>query len=187
MIAYDPLFSVQLAHLDFRDKRLNRRCRASMVLIDQRDSSQSFPNIFKDRYRLKGFYRLMNNSKVSPEAFLEGSRRGLMAWLSADELNKPGRFYHFHDSTFGKYHERKKLRLGYIERPTDNGFLLHSGLLTNARFEPLGLISQHYITRGRSLARKPNARPVHLPKKRAINGRRPSMRRQAFRLRRISS
>ena len=98
---------------------------------------------------LKGFYRFLNHDKVAPGDMLNSYRKGLIQWarsLSADE--KPSCLYLFQDSTFGKYHNRK-VELGYVERPHDNGVLIHHGILTDEQFVPWGLAVQQFIQRPR--------------------------------------
>lgn len=99
---------------------------------------------------LKGFYRFLNHKEVGPEDMLRAYRKGLIQWacsLSSDE--KPSCLYLFQDSTFGKYHHRK-VELGYLERPHDNGVLIHNGVLTDEHFVPWGLAVQQFIQRRRS-------------------------------------
>jgi hypothetical protein len=113
----------------------------------ERDSSGSFPEIFKDQYELKGLYRFLNNEKVEVSSFIESYRKGLTTWALSQKEDTP--FYLFQDSTFGKYPGRK-VDLGYLETGTDNGVLIHNGILTTSDFEPLGLAVQQFIQRERS-------------------------------------
>jgi hypothetical protein len=139
----------------------------------ERDSSKSFPEIFKDQYDLKGLYRFLNNEKVEVPSFIESYRKGLITWVLAQKKDTP--FYLFQDSTFGKYAGRK-VDLGYLETGTDNGVLIHNGILTTSDFEPLGLGVQQFI-RGRpvkenvaNMVKNIKEPLVHLSKKRATNG-----------------
>lgn len=113
----------------------------------ERDSSKSFPEIFKDQYDLKGLYRFLNNEKVKVSDFIESYRKGLTNWVLSQKESSP--LYLFQDSTFGKYAGRK-VDLGYLETGTDNGVLIHNGILTSSDFVPLGLGVQQFIQRERS-------------------------------------
>jgi hypothetical protein len=113
----------------------------------ERDSSGSFPEIFKDQYELKGLYRFLNNEKVEVSSFIKSYRKGLTTWALSQKEDTP--LYLFQDSTFGKYAGRK-VDLGYLETGTDNGVLIHNGILTTSDFEPLGLAVQQFIQRERS-------------------------------------
>lgn len=147
MIPID-IVSVQLKHLNLGDLRLNKRMRKSFTKILEVGANHSFPNIFKDQFDLKGFYRLMNNMKVTPEGLYESYQKGLIELVqSHQELPEYNRLYCFSDTTFGKYNNRKGLQLGYIEYPTDNGCVIHSAVLTDKNFVPLGLASQEIIVR----------------------------------------
>lgn len=99
---------------------------------------------------MKGFYRFLNHEGVNSGDMLSSYRKGLSQWtrsLPADE--KPACLYLFQDSTFGKYHNRK-VELGYLERPHDNGVLIHNGILTDDQFVPWGLAVQQFIQRPRT-------------------------------------
>lgn len=114
------------------------------------DSSASFPNIFKNQYDLKGFYRLVNNANVSSEAIIQSYRKGLSEWSC--DLPKPAKdkfFYIFQDSTIGKYHGRS-VDLGYIQTGNDNGVVIHNGIMTDSDYVPLGLPIQQFIQRDRA-------------------------------------
>ena len=128
MIPFDKIVEKQINCVDFGDKRLSERCRLSYKKIDESGSSKSFPNIFQDAYQLKAFYGMINNPKVTAEKFLEGYTQGLIDHFSAPLEQSNDFLYVYQDSTFGKYHDRKKLKLGYIEKLTDNGLLIHSGI-----------------------------------------------------------
>lgn len=110
----------------------------------------SFPKAFKNPYDLKGFYRFLNHEGVSSKDILASYRLGLSQWAaSLSDAERPEHLYLFQDSTFGKYHGRK-VELGYLERPDDNGVLIHNGILTDEHFVPCGLPVQQFIQRERS-------------------------------------
>lgn len=146
MIPFDKMIEAQLSHFDFGDKRLNTRCGHCVRQIIDVGAQNSFPRIFKDPYQLKAFYRLMNNEKIDHEDFFLGYQKGVIAQLKAqDGSPKYQHLYLFNDTTFGKYHDRQ-LQLGYIERPTDNGIIIHTSILTDAQMLPLSpAVQQLYM------------------------------------------
>jgi hypothetical protein len=62
----------QIRGLSFADDRLRQRHGLCLSGIQHADCSQSFPNLIKDTYALKGFYRFINNSPISQSTFIEG-------------------------------------------------------------------------------------------------------------------
>lgn len=147
---FDSLVENQMQHYCFGDKRLDKRCRFSQLSILSSGSNQSFPQIFKNPYSLKGLYRFANNKRVHPSAFGEAYRRGLYEQACGlAESNRPQRYFVFQDSSIAKYNKRG-VELGYIETGKDNGVLLHHGILTDDKFVPLGLPVQQFITRDRA-------------------------------------
>ena len=158
MIPFDKIVEKQINCFDFGDKRLSERCRLSYKKIDESGSSKSFPNIFQDAYQLKAFYGMINNPKVTAEKFLEGYTQGLIDHFSAPLEQSNDFLYVYQDSTFGKYHDRKKLKLGYIEKLTDNGLLIHSGILTSSNYIPLGVVHQQIIIRDKADYQKSHQR-----------------------------
>lgn len=98
---------------------------------------------------MKGFYRLINHDSVSSQGIINGYRKGLINWsLDLPEGQKGKYFYLFQDSTYGKYPGRK-VDLGYIQTGTDNGVVIHNGILTDSNYVPLGLPIQQFIQRDR--------------------------------------
>jgi hypothetical protein len=98
---------------------------------------------------LKGFYRLINHDSVSSEGIINAYRKGLTNWsLDLPEGRKDTYFYLFQDSTYGKYPGRK-VDLGYLQTGTDNGVVIHNGILTDSNYLPLGLPIQQFIQRDR--------------------------------------
>jgi hypothetical protein len=92
----------------------------------------------------------MNNEKVSTEKLVDGYRRAFEAQVQADPgLAACGVLYQFQDTTYCKYNDRNKLDLGYMETPNDNGLLLHTALLTDGGFNPVGIPYQRHIVRDR--------------------------------------
>ena len=67
----------QIKGLSFVDDRLRQRYELSLSGIQSKDYSQSFPNLIKDTYALKGFYRFINNTRVTQSTFIEGYANGL--------------------------------------------------------------------------------------------------------------
>lgn len=140
----------QISHFSFGDERLNKRSQSCLEQIFDRGSSLSFPNIFPEYKELKGFYRLMNHKKVSPEEIHKGANDGLCRYLLSEHYDgEDTMLFNYSDTTFGKYKNRQ-LDLGYIELQTDNGIVIHTGILTNSAYIPLGISHQEFIFRDRS-------------------------------------
>lgn len=147
---FDRIVDVQMSHYKFGDKRLANRCRFSQLHILLSGSNMSFPQIFKNQYDLKGLYRFANNERVSPEGFSKSYVKGiyeLLAKLPASE--KPSRFFLFQDSSTASYNDRN-VELGYTETGTDNGIMLHHGILTDDKYVPWSLPIQQFIVRDRA-------------------------------------
>ncbi len=162
MIPFDKLTSRQIQFFDLGDKRLNARAKKSLKILMNNDPMQGFPCIFNDQYDLKGFYRLMNNKKVTPEKIAAGYQQGLFDLLSesAPKSSDPTKvYYQYQDTTYGSYlHRKETLDLGYVENLTDNGVVIHTGILTDQSFTPLGISYQKQILRDRSEYQKAHAR-----------------------------
>ena len=69
--------------------------------------------------------------------------------MGQNPATNPGMLVCLSDTTFGKYHGHS-LDSGYLQLPTDNGILLHHGLLTDEQFVPLGLPIQLITQRDRA-------------------------------------
>lgn len=149
MIPIDTVTDKQIRDLRLPDKRLSARAVCSLEQIDRMGCERSFPAIFQSGKALKGFYRLVNNERVTPDSVQQSCSKTL------EDLAGPGGFLTdepylilFQDTTFGKYHHRKGIELGYFNDPaTDNGMLIHSGVLTTSDFVPLGVPIQGFIMR----------------------------------------
>lgn len=136
----------QIKGLSFTDDRLRQRYELCLSGIQQKDYSQSFPNLIKDTYALKGFYRFINNTRVTQSTFLEGYSRGLVSYSNAMEQKEE--WFLIHDTMFVEYNNRE-LDLGYTQDKESNGLLLHHGLLLDNHYVPLGLLHQEVIQRDR--------------------------------------
>jgi len=148
MIPLDATTAEQIKYLKLGDSRLNKRAQFIFSRLDEMGPENSFPSIFKDGKELKGFYRLVNNPSVGRESIFAGYQRGLVSLAKTDKrLMKQSRLYLFQDTTYGKYHNRKGLELGYLETGWDNGVVLHNGILTDGEFNPLGIPVQEFIVR----------------------------------------
>lgn len=137
----------QIKGLCFADDRLRQRYELSLSGIQTKDCSQSFPDLIKDTYALKGFYRFINNTRVTQSTFIEGYGRGL-AWYSKQLAEQNDAWYLIHDTMYVEYNDRE-LDLGYTQGEDTNGLLLHHGLLLDAHHVPLGLLHQGVIHRDR--------------------------------------
>jgi hypothetical protein len=161
MIPFDNYSLEQCKYFHFGDKRLDARALNCANTLIKGHMDEGFPCIFNDQYELKAFYRLMNNSKVSPEGFSDGYTIGLKQLLKKISESAPSQvqtFYQFQDTTYGSYLNRKNLDLGYIENKNDNGLVLHTSLLTDDQFTPIGIANQQFILRDRSLYQKGHQR-----------------------------
>jgi hypothetical protein len=85
--------------------------------------SLSFPNIFKDQYQLKGFYRFINNKSISHNTFIESYKLGLVQYSNKQKnIERP--WILIQDSMFTDFHDRK-LDMGYTQTENSNGNLIH--------------------------------------------------------------
>lgn len=152
MVQFDRMTKIQSQFFDFGDRRLNTRAEKCLKILSKVDTSEGFPCIFKDQYDLKAFYRLVNNKKVTPDKIITGYGLGLKVFLKkqAPPATEPAtEFYHYQDTTYGSYLNRNKLDLGYLENKTDNGVVIHTALLTDTLFTPIGIPWQRQILRDR--------------------------------------
>lgn len=146
----DRVIQCQMQHFALGDQRLNQRCHQLQAQLLQQDCAQSLPRLFNEKPKLKAFYRLMNNPKLTPKALTQGYRQGLIEWASQQPTNARDRFlFLVQDSTVVRYHGRK-LDIGYLQNADDNGLWLHHGILTDSDFVPLGLPIQQFIQRDRT-------------------------------------
>lgn len=161
MIPFDNMTLQQSQYFDFGDQRLNERTLQCLETLTKSRCWEGFPSIFGDQYQLKAFYRLMNNRRVSPEKIVEGYARGLTTLLAEqapDWTAAPQVYYQYQDTTYGSYLHRAKLDLGYLENVTDNGVVIHTALLTDALFTPIGIAWQKQILRDRQAYQKAHER-----------------------------
>jgi hypothetical protein len=136
----------QIKGLSFVDDRLRQRYELCFRGIQQKDQSQSFPNLIKDTYALKGFYRFINNARVTQSTFIEGYSRGLASY--SKKMEQEDEWFLIHDTMYVEYNNRE-LDLGYTQDKDSNGLLLHHSLLLNNQHVPLGLLNQQIIQRDR--------------------------------------
>ena len=166
MIPFDKMTKIQSQFFDFGDQRLNHRAFKCLSVLMTSQAWEGFPGIFADQYALKAFYRLMNNRRVNPAKISEGYALGLQAILkeqSPSASEAPKVYYQYQDTTYGSYRHRNKLDLGYLENPTDNGVVIHTAILTDSLFTPIGLPWQKQILRKREdyqKAQHRKARPL---------------------------
>lgn len=136
------------------DQRLNKRAVACLERLMSRDLTKGFPRIFEDQYQLKAFYRLMNNPKTRPQKLIRGSWDGLGAYFKQQhELDGlPVVVKAYQDSTAGKFPDRKKLDLGYLQTNSarDNGVYIHTTIACDEKGHPRGIFDQQFIQRQRS-------------------------------------
>jgi hypothetical protein len=140
-------FEYQISGIDFGHKDRATRFKTVLETMARSQISLGFPQIFKDQYQLKGFYRLINNDFVSHSTFIDGYQRGLIEYSKA-QISDKSRWILIQDSMLTDYNSRQ-LDLGYTQTIHSNGLILHHGLLLNADFVPLGLLHQEVIHRER--------------------------------------
>lgn len=157
MIRLDKIISHQIEFYDLGDKRLNARCEKIHHDISASGANKSFPEIMKDRYQLKSFYNFMNNKKVSPEKIQLGNNNGLANYFNKEDISHHFKIddlakyiFNVQDTTFGKFHGRKTLELGYIETKNDNGIVIHNNVLMDSHHIPIALSCQDFIIRDKS-------------------------------------
>lgn len=138
----------QIKGLSFSDDRLRQRYESCLLMIECKDWSQSFPTLIKSSYALKGFYRFINNSRVTQSTFIEGYKSGLSSY-SKQQADQESAWYLIHDTMYVEFNDRE-LDLGYTQGKDSNGFLLHHGLLLDQDYVPLGLLHQDVIHRDRA-------------------------------------
>lgn len=78
-----PEPQLELALVDLRDRRLNRRAQRLVEAIG-RQPAAGFPTIFRDPSELEAFYRFVNNDSVSAGALLAPHRTE--GWLRAQRF-----------------------------------------------------------------------------------------------------
>ena len=152
MIPFDRMTYRQTQFFKFGDKRLDKRAERVFQILLGSDLSAGFPRIFNNQYELKSFYRLMNNKKVTPQKINAGYNQGLQHILAEAAVSQevsPKVYYQYQDTTYGSYLGRNKLDLGYLENINDNGVVLHTALLTDTAYTPLGISWQKQILRDR--------------------------------------
>jgi hypothetical protein len=137
----------QVKGLSFVDDRLRQRYELCFTGMQQKDQSQSFPNLIKDTYALKGFYRFINNTRVTQSTFIEGYSKGLVSY-SKKIMEQEDEWFLIHDTMYVEYNNRE-LDLGYTQDKDSNGLLLHHSLLLDNQHVPLGLLNQQIIQRNR--------------------------------------
>lgn len=161
MIPFDKMTNFQSQFFDFGDDRLNKRAEYCLSVLIKNRSWEGFPRIFGNQYALKGFYRLMNNKRVNPQKISEGYATGLKAILkeqSSSASAEPKVYYQYQDTTYGSYRHRNSLDLGYLENLTDNGLVIHTALLTDNLFTPIGIPWQKQFVRDREQYQKAHDR-----------------------------
>ncbi len=153
MEPFDRMTKLQGQFFEFGDERLDHRAELCLETLINSNCNEGFPSIFTDQYALKAFYRLMNNKKVTPGKITAGGGLGLRAVLQeyeGESSESPEVLYLYQDTTFGSFPARNKLDLGYLENPTDNGVVIHTAILTDEFFTPIGIPFQKQILRDRA-------------------------------------
>lgn len=157
MIPFDRMTISQTQFFNFGDKRLNERAMNSFQTLLTSNQVEGFPRIFNNQYELKAFYRLMNNKKVTSEKIISGYNKGLYSILAEQAPstdNSPKVYYQYQDTTYGSFRGRNKLDLGYLENVNDNGVVIHTAILTDNSFTPIGIGWQKQLLRDRTTYQK---------------------------------
>lgn len=149
MITLDQFVEHNFSLIDFKDKRLSRRCEMIISTFSKRDMTKSFPELFSDRHCLKSFYRFMNNKKVNRELFLQNFSDYLKTAYRQRPADDDGDWYLVQDTLYTDFNSRESLEGSYTQSVKNKGFILHHGLMLNSRFIPQGLLFQDVINRDR--------------------------------------
>ncbi len=137
-----PTPSSELAQLELGDSRLNRRgvAIAEMLAVDP---SASFPNAMGDEAALEGFYRFINNDKVTLDALLEPHHDETCARAEAVQSTLV-----LHDTTEVHYAGERREGLGRLSTH-HQGYFAHMALAVtaDASHKPLGVLGVETYSR----------------------------------------
>ena len=116
------LIANELSSVDLGDARLNRRALAALTAINEHPS-RGFPEVFGERAALLGFYRLVNNDAVEPDALR--APHGRASWRRAAMASTS--VLVLHDTSAFTY-KGESARVGLAQKKTTQGFHGHVAL-----------------------------------------------------------
>src|SRR5260370_39913750 len=146
MLNGERCITLQMAGIRFKHFYRKSRYQQVMSVLQSSNPSLSFPQLFKDQHQLKGFYRLISNKNITHSTFITGYQSGLIEYSKEQTDQTP--WILIQDTMITDFNSRH-LDLGYTQGLHSNGFLLHHGLLLDAKGTPLGLLHQQVIHRER--------------------------------------
>lgn len=132
----------KIANFNFRDKRLNSRFS---TLCDQLEEAgeDSISSTLCNAGQLKGYYRFINNLKVSSTMLST-----IFSDFSVEEVQNESVILALQDTTELDYTgSRSSSNVGCMEYLKRRGLYLHNHLFINDLGIPLGLFSQRFIHR----------------------------------------
>lgn len=127
----------------FGDLRLNHRFSEVIGDLSSNLGCGSIPCVLQERKKIKGYYRFINNKKVSNFLLLEG----LSAYVSSltRRLSDSSVVLAIQDTTELDFTgKRSSDKLGVLEYAHRHGIYLHNHLLVSGSGVPLGLFSQKF-------------------------------------------
>jgi hypothetical protein len=143
----------ELAQVELKDARLNRRCQDLVVSLGQQPNApinqacEEWPNT-------KAAYRFFDNDKVSPAGILAPHYQ-----CTVERMRRHKLVLAVQDTTFFNYtHHPQTEGLGEIgtKKQNQRGFAMHSTLAVTPSGVPLGLLTQVFFSR-------PIGEPAHKP------------------------
>jgi hypothetical protein len=146
MLHGERCIALQMAGIRFNHFYRSSRYQQVISVLQSSNPSLSFPQLFKDQHQLKGFYRLISNKNITHSTFITGYQTGLIEYSKEQTDQVP--WILIQDTMITDFNSRH-LDLGYTQGLHSNGFLLHHGLLLDAKGTPLGLLHQQVIHRER--------------------------------------
>lgn len=146
MLNGERCIALQIEGIQFNHFYRRSRYRQVISVLQSCNPSLSFPQLFKDQHQLKGFYRLISNKNITHSTFITGYQSGLIEYSKEQTDQTP---WILIQDTMVTDFNRRHLDLGYTQGLHSNGFLLHHGLLLDAKGTPLGLLHQQVIHRER--------------------------------------
>lgn len=147
MLNGERCIALQIAGIRFNHCYRRTRYQQVISVLQSSNPSLSFPHLFKDQHQLKGFYRLINNKKITHTTFIAGYQSGLVEYSKEQTNLAP--WILIQDTMITDFNTRN-LDLGYTQTIRSNGFLLHHGLMLDDSGIPLGLLHQQVIHRERN-------------------------------------
>lgn len=136
--------SEELAQIDLKDLRLNRRCQSLATALEQQPT-EPVPQACEDWAATKAAYRFFDNPKVSPAEILAPHGQRTRERMAAHPL-----VLAVQDTSFLNYtHHPQTDELGEIgnKKQAQRGFGMHSTLVLTPAGQPLGLLTQAFFSR----------------------------------------